>query len=61
MELNNRNEMLQIADRLRHMAMNESDENRLFLFTAAAKLEYGVAGQPLPPLPPLNRPSWATH
>lgn len=61
MELNSRNEMLQIAERLRHMAMSESDANRLFLFTAAAKLEYGVAGQPLPPLPPLNRPGSTEH
>lgn len=53
MELNSRNEMLQIVERLRTLAMSESDENRLYLFTAAAKLEYGMAGQPLPPLPPL--------
>ncbi|MCW2245708.1 hypothetical protein M2352_001299 [Azospirillum fermentarium] len=59
MELNNCNEMLQIAERLRHLAMSESDQNRLYLFTAAAKLEYGVAGKPLPPLPPLIRPTWA--
>lgn len=61
MELNARNEILQIAERLRHIAMQEAEENRLYLFTAAAKLEYGMAGQPLPPLPPLIHPTWNRH
>lgn len=58
MELNTRTEMLDIIDRLRRLAMIETEENRLHLFTAAAKLEYGVMQEPLPPLPPLIRPAW---
>ncbi len=60
MDVNTRAEMLDIIERLRRLAMSETEENRLYLFTAAAKLEYGVIQEPLPPLPPLIRPTWSS-
>lgn len=54
----NRDEMITMAQRLREIGMSEDDRDRLSLFTLAAKLEYGTANQPFPPLPDLIRPRW---